>query len=69
MNTDLGKIIFRKVVGTSEDWPYFYSGLSVAQIQQTFQLPLLQHEGPAYFPLVSHILKQKIVASPCSLSS
>ena len=27
VNTDLRKIIFRKVAGTSEDWPHFYSRL------------------------------------------
>lgn len=44
-------------------------GLSVAQIQQSFQLLLLQLEALAYFTLVSHILKHKIVTTQCSLSS
>lgn len=39
--TDLRKIIFRKAVGTSEDWPYFYSGLTSSSTSTNFQLPLL----------------------------
>lgn len=33
---DLSKIIFRKMVGTSEDWPYFYSGLISSSTSTNF---------------------------------
>lgn len=61
MKIGLRKIIFRKVVGTSEDWPYFYSGFISSSTSTNFPATFATPWRSNYFTLVSHILKQKLL--------